>query len=110
IRVSLAGTIPSFTLRKFFKVPGKQGVSSCHVNTLHLARRVADRMQRTMRNQSSSKSGRRASNKFLAKIASDWRKPDGLFVIQPDDVDAFLSPLPVGRLPGVGKVTGEKLA
>src|SRR5437899_7836322 len=49
-------------------------------------------------------------NKFLAKIASDWRKPDGLFVIQPDDVNAFLSPLPVGRLPGVGKVTGEKLA
>src|SRR5438105_4614287 len=51
-----------------------------------------------------------APNKFLAKIASDWRKPDGLFVIQPDDVDAFLSPLPVVRLPGVGKVTGEKLA
>ena len=51
-----------------------------------------------------------APNKFLAKIASDWRKPDGLFVIQPDDVDAFLLPLPVGRLPGVGKVTGEKLA
>jgi nucleotidyltransferase/DNA polymerase involved in DNA repair len=50
------------------------------------------------------------SNKFLAKIASDWRKPDGLFVIQPDDVDVFLSPLPEGRLPGVGKVTGEKLA
>jgi len=51
-----------------------------------------------------------APNKFLAKIASDWRKPDGLFVIQPDDVDAFLPPLPVGRLPGVGKATGEKLA
>jgi DNA polymerase IV len=51
-----------------------------------------------------------APNKFLAKLASDWRKPDGLFVIQPEDVDAFLLPLPVGRLPGVGKVTGEKLA
>ncbi len=50
-----------------------------------------------------------APNKFLAKIASDWRKPDGFFVIQPGDVDTFLSPLPVGRLPGVGKVTGEKL-
>jgi DNA polymerase-4 len=51
-----------------------------------------------------------APNKFLAKLASDWRKPDGLFVIQPEGVDAFLLPLPVGRLPGVGKVTGEKLA
>lgn len=51
-----------------------------------------------------------APNKFLAKIASDWRKPDGLFVIQPEEIDAFLAPLPVGRLPGVGKVTEEKLA
>jgi DNA polymerase-4 len=50
-----------------------------------------------------------APNKFLAKIASDWRKPDGLFVIQPDDVQSFLTPLPVGRLPGVGKVTQGRL-
>jgi DNA polymerase-4 len=50
-----------------------------------------------------------APNKFLAKIASDWRKPDGLFVIQPDEVDAFLPPLPVSRLPGVGRVTEERL-
>lgn len=50
-----------------------------------------------------------APNKFLAKIASDWRKPDGLFVIQPQEVDAFLQPLPVGRLPGVGKVMERKL-
>jgi DNA polymerase IV len=50
-----------------------------------------------------------APNKFLAKIASDWKKPDGLFVIQPDEVDSFLLPLPVGRLPGVGKVMEEKL-
>ena len=50
-----------------------------------------------------------APNKFLAKIASDWKKPDGLFVIQPEDVDSFLLPLQVARLPGVGTVTAEKL-
>jgi len=51
-----------------------------------------------------------APNKFLAKLASDVRKPDGLFVIQPDEIDAFLIELPVGRIPGVGKVTDAQLA
>jgi DNA polymerase-4 len=50
-----------------------------------------------------------APNKFLAKIASDWRKPDGQFVIRPHQVEAFLTPLPVARLPGVGKVMESKL-
>jgi DNA polymerase-4 len=50
-----------------------------------------------------------APNKFLAKIASDWRKPDGLFVIQPGEVNSFLVSLAVGRIPGVGKVTEERL-
>src|SRR5579863_2164017 len=51
-----------------------------------------------------------APNKFLAKIASDWRKPNGLFVIQPAEVQEFLTPLPVSRIPGVGKVTEQRLA
>ncbi|UWZ87044.1 DNA polymerase IV [Occallatibacter riparius] len=51
-----------------------------------------------------------APNKFLAKIASDWRKPNGLFVIQPHEAQAFLMTLPVGRIPGVGKVTEERMA
>jgi DNA polymerase-4 len=51
-----------------------------------------------------------APNKFLAKIASDWRKPDGLFVIQPEDLETFLPPLEIARIPGVGKVTEKRLA
>jgi len=50
-----------------------------------------------------------APNKFLAKIASDWNKPDGQFVIRPAQVEAFLTALPVGRIPGVGKVMQAKL-
>ena len=51
-----------------------------------------------------------APNKFLAKIASDWRKPNGLFVITPDQVEDFVAGLSVSKLHGVGKVTAEKLA
>jgi DNA polymerase-4 len=50
-----------------------------------------------------------ASNKFLAKIASDWKKPNGLFVIQPHEAQGFLLPLPVGRIPGVGQVTEDRM-
>ncbi|MDX1452443.1 MAG: DNA polymerase IV [Oleiphilaceae bacterium] len=51
-----------------------------------------------------------APNKFLAKVASDWNKPDGLFVIPPEQVDAFVRKLPVKKINGVGKVTAQKLA
>jgi len=51
-----------------------------------------------------------APNKFIAKIASDWNKPDGLFVVKPSQVEAFLTPLPVSKIPGVGKVMEKKLA
>ena len=75
---------------------------------------TATQVARTIREQIRSELNLTASagvapNKFLAKIASDWKKPDGLFVIQPEEVDSFLVPLPVGRIPGVGKVTEEKL-
>jgi DNA polymerase-4 len=75
---------------------------------------TATRVARTIREQIREElqltaSAGVASNKFLAKIASDWHKPDGLFIIQPENVETFLSPLPVGRLPGVGKVTEKTL-
>lgn len=50
-----------------------------------------------------------APNKFLAKIASDWQKPNGLYVITPDQMQDFIIDLPVEKISGVGKVTAEKL-
>jgi DNA polymerase-4 len=50
-----------------------------------------------------------APNKFLAKIASDLNKPDGFLVVEAEQVQAFLDPLPVSRLWGVGKVTEQQL-
>ncbi|WP_171065828.1 DNA polymerase IV [Acinetobacter haemolyticus] len=50
-----------------------------------------------------------APNKFLAKIASDWNKPNGLFVIKPHQIQHFIQDLVLKKIPGVGKVTYEKL-
>jgi DNA polymerase-4 len=77
---------------------------------LPTATRVAKMIRRQIREELNlTASAGVAPNKFLAKIASDWRKPDGLFVIQPSEVSAFLQPLPVRRIPGVGKVTEARL-
>lgn len=48
-------------------------------------------------------------NKFLAKIASDIKKPDGLFLIPPEDAEKFIEDLPVEKFYGIGKVTAEKM-
>jgi DNA polymerase-4 len=50
-----------------------------------------------------------APNKFLAKVASDWNKPDGTFTITPSEVEAFVAELPVSRIMGVGRVTANRL-
>ncbi|QIL89544.1 DNA polymerase IV [Microbulbifer harenosus] len=50
-----------------------------------------------------------APNKFLAKIASDWQKPDGLTVIRPEAVEDFVLRLPVKKIHGVGRVTADKM-
>jgi DNA polymerase-4 len=50
-----------------------------------------------------------APNKFIAKVASDWRKPDGLTVVTPAEVDEFVRCLPVSRVAGIGRVTAGRL-
>ncbi|MGV8961112.1 MAG: DNA polymerase IV [Stenotrophomonas sp.] len=76
---------------------------------------IATEIARTLRDQIREETALTASagiapNKFLAKIASDWRKPDGQFVIPPSRIEQFLTPLPVNRVPGVGKVMEGKLS
>lgn len=51
-----------------------------------------------------------APNKFLAKVASDWNKPNGLFAVKPHQVDTFVEQLPVRKIPGIGPKTAERLA
>ena len=77
---------------------------------LSSATAVAEAIRARIREETSlTASAGVAPNKFLAKIASDWNKPDGLLVVRPHQVEAFLTPLPVGRIPGVGKVMQGKL-
>lgn len=71
---------------------------------------VAKELKRRIREETGcTASAGVAPNKFLAKIASGWRKPDGLTVISPDRVEEFLQTLPVDALWGVGPVTATKL-
>jgi DNA polymerase IV len=75
-----------------------------------LGANVARRLKAIIREQTGlTASAGVAPNKFLAKIASGWRKPDGLTVIAPERVEAFLQELPVEALWGVGPVTARKL-
>jgi DNA polymerase-4 len=75
-----------------------------------LATEVARRLKRCIFEETQlTASAGVAPNKFLAKIASGWKKPDGLTVIHPDRVEPFLQQLPVDALWGVGPVTARKL-
>jgi DNA polymerase-4 len=71
-----------------------------------VARRLKDEIRSATRLTASAGV---APNKFLAKIASGWKKPDGLTVIAPERVESFLQGLPVDALWGVGPVTAKKL-
>lgn len=80
--------------------------SCCHGSGTLIAQEIRARVAREI---GVTVSAGVAPNKFLAKIASDWRKPDGLFVIRPEEIDAFVAALPVARLFGVGKVTAGRI-
>ena len=71
-----------------------------------IARGIKDQIQRTTRLTASVGV---AGNKFLAKLASDMDKPDGLTVIRPEDAESILAPLPVGRIWGIGPKTAGRL-
>jgi len=72
-----------------------------------LARRINQEIRRELRLTASVGVG---PNKFLAKLGSELRKPDGLVVIPPAEAEGFLDPLPVGKLWGVGPKTEKRLA
>jgi DNA polymerase-4 len=75
-----------------------------------LATIVAKRLKARIRHDTGlTASAGVAPNKFLAKIASGWKKPDGLTVVSPDRVETFLQQLPVDALWGVGPVTAKRL-
>src|SRR5690554_4785534 len=80
--------------------------AACRGSATLMAREIRERVRQS---QGITVSAGVAPNKFLAKIASDWNKPDGLKVILPEEVDDFVRALPVDRLPGVGKVTARRL-
>ncbi|MDB5390183.1 MAG: dinB [Planctomycetaceae bacterium] len=80
------------------------GSESLFGPAIEIARRIKSEIRATLRLVASVGV---APNKFLAKVASDLKKPDALVFVAPGEIQAFLDPLPVGRLWGVGRVTGK---
>jgi DNA polymerase IV (DinB-like DNA polymerase) len=81
-----------------------------HLETYEEAGAVAEELKQTIRERERlTCSVGVAPTKLVAKIASDFKKPDGRTIVRPLEVRDFLSPLPVGRIPGIGRVTGTEL-
>lgn len=78
----------------------------CHGSATLIAREIRQRVRQEL---GITVSAGAAPNKFLAKVASDWNKPDGLFVLTPEQVPDFVRGLPVSKINGVGKVTAARL-
>jgi DNA polymerase-4 len=71
-----------------------------------IAREIKEKIKRATRLTASAGI---SINKFLAKVASDYDKPDGIFLIGPEDAPEFIDKLPIGKIPGIGKVTEQKM-
>ncbi len=78
-----------------------------HLNATEVAREIRERVRNEL---GITVSAGIAPNKFLAKIASDWNKPDGQWAVKPHQVDEFVAALPVGKIPGIGPAMEKKLA
>lgn len=86
----------------FLDVSGSTGLFG---DAPSIARQIKDRIKSELRLVASAGV---APNKYLAKVASDLEKPDGLVVVEQAGIDQFLSPLPISRIWGVGKQTEKK--
>ena len=82
-------------------------LSHLHSQGVSLAREIRFRIKNETGLTASAGIG---TNKLLAKIASDWNKPDGQFEVRPEEVSSFMQDLPVKKIWGVGRKTEEKLA
>lgn len=80
--------------------------SHCHGSATLIAQEIRQRVAESL---SITVSAGVAPNKFLAKVASDWEKPNGLTVITPEAVDEFVASLAVDKIHGVGRVTAAKM-
>ncbi len=83
------------------------GVDRCRGSATLMAAEIRARIEAEVGITASAGIG---PSKFVAKVASDWNKPNGQFVVQPSEVDAFVATLPVRKILGVGKVTAARLA
>jgi DNA polymerase IV (DinB-like DNA polymerase) len=72
----------------------------------HLAQQLKNSLRTTIKLSSTVGI---SSNKLVAKIASDFKKPDGLTIVEPDNIESFLSSMPIRSIPGIGKKSEEKL-
>ncbi|MCU4154698.1 DNA polymerase IV [Carboxylicivirga sp. A043] len=80
----------------------KKGIESATQVAREIKQKILEKTQLTA-------SAGVSANKFLAKVASDQRKPNGMYIIKPKDVQAFVEQLPIEKFFGVGKKTAEKM-